>query len=85
MFRGYLILRFATITGGVVTAAILSTIVFSFGHGYEGNAGVATVGVMGLILAAVYLWRRSLIAPIIMHFLQDFVAIIVHPLILHKQ
>jgi membrane protease YdiL (CAAX protease family) len=81
---GYLILRLTAVTGGVGTAAILSAIIFSIGHGYEGTAGVATVGVMGLGLAAVYLWRRSLIAPVVMHFLQDCLAIVVLPLLLHQ-
>ena len=84
IFRGYLILRFEVLTGSPWAAAILSAAIFSVGHGYEGAAGVATVGVMGLILAGVYLWRRSLIAPIVMHFLQDFIAIFALPLLLHK-
>ena len=35
---------------------------------------------MGLFFALVYVWRGSLIAPIIMHFLQDFIGIVVLPL-----
>jgi CAAX protease family protein len=85
IFRGYLILRFEALTGSSTAAALLSAAVFSVGHGYEGTAGVATVGVMGLGLAAVYLWRRSLVAPVIMHFLQDFIAIIVAPLVTHAK
>lgn len=84
IFRGYLILRFAFLTRSRIAAAVLSAIIFSVGHGYEGTAGVATVGVMGLALAAVYLWRRSLLAPIVMHFMQDFIAIIAVPLVTHK-
>jgi membrane protease YdiL (CAAX protease family) len=38
-----------------------------------------TVGVMGLIFALLYLWRQSLIVPIVLHFLQDFLAIVVAP------
>jgi uncharacterized protein len=38
------------------------------------------VGILGLAFAAVYLWRRSLVAPIVMHFMQDFIAIIAIPL-----
>jgi membrane protease YdiL (CAAX protease family) len=79
IFRGYLILRFKTVTGSVVAAVLLSAIVFSLGHGYEGTAGVVTVGAIGVALALVYLWRKSLIAPITMHFLQDFVGIVLLP------
>jgi CAAX protease family protein len=80
IFRGYLILRLKAITTSPATAALLSAAIFSLGHGYEGSAGVVTVGVMGLVLGFVYMWRRSLVAPIVMHFLQDFIAIVLLPL-----
>jgi CAAX protease family protein len=79
IFRGYLILRFKALTGSGFAAALLSAAVFSLGHGYEGSAGVITVGVMGLVLAFVYMWRQSLVAPIVMHFLQDFIGIVLVP------
>lgn len=81
MFRGYLILRFRSIAGGSRSAALLSAVVFSLGHGYEGTAGVVVVGFMGFIFALIYLWRRSLIAPVVMHFLQDFIGIVLVPLL----
>jgi membrane protease YdiL (CAAX protease family) len=84
IFRGYLILRFKTATRSTVAAVLLSTVVFAVGHGYEGTAGVATVGFMGLVLAVVYIWRRSLVAPMVMHFLQDFISIVLVPLLMHK-
>ena len=79
IFRGYLMLRFRGATGNAGLAVLLSSFVFSLGHGYEGSAGVATVGVMGAVFAAVYLWRGNLIAPMAMHFLQDFTAIVLAP------
>ncbi len=81
IFRGYLILRFRSIARSSEAAALLSAVIFSLGHGYEGTAGVVTVGVMGFFLALIYLWRESLIAPAIMHFLQDFIGIILIPLL----
>jgi membrane protease YdiL (CAAX protease family) len=84
IFRGYLILRFEGTTGKIALAVAGSAFVFSLGHGYEGSAGVVTVGVMGLIFALVYLWRRSLVAPMVMHFLQDFLGLVVMPIVLRK-
>ncbi|MCL5264037.1 MAG: CPBP family intramembrane metalloprotease [Chloroflexi bacterium] len=81
IFRGYLILRFRNIAQSVPAAIILSAVIFSLGHGYEGSAGIATVGLMGVALAIVYVWRRSLVAPIVMHFLQDFIGIVLLPLL----
>ena len=81
IFRGYLLLRFKAITRSPVFAVFLSAAIFSIGHGYEGTAGVVTVGAMGVVLALVYLWRQSLIAPVTMHFLQDIVSIVLIPLL----
>ncbi len=81
IFRGYLMNRLKAVTGSTFWSLVLAAFIFSLGHGYEGTAGVVTVGVMGLTFGLVYLWRKSLVAPITMHFLQDFVAIILVPLL----
>jgi membrane protease YdiL (CAAX protease family) len=81
IFRGYLLLRLQTITGSPVAAVLLSSIVFSLGHGYEGTAGVITVGVLGVLFALVYLATGSLVAPIVMHFLQDSISLVLVPLL----
>ncbi|MBI3909720.1 MAG: CPBP family intramembrane metalloprotease [Armatimonadetes bacterium] len=81
IFRVYLILRFRGIGLSAVAAAVLSAAIFPLGHGYEGSAGVVTVGVMGLVFALIYMWRRSLVAPAVIHFLQDFIAVVLVPLL----
>jgi membrane protease YdiL (CAAX protease family) len=82
IFRGYLMNRFKAIAGSSLVSLLLSAFVFSLGHGYEGTAGVVTVGAMGLVFGLVFLWRKSLVAPMTMHFLQDFLAIVLLPLLL---
>jgi uncharacterized protein len=79
IFRGYLLLRFRNLDLGLPWAALLSAVIFSLGHGYEGTSGVVTVGAMGLTFAVIYLWRQSLVAPMVMHFLQDFTGIVLAP------
>jgi len=81
IFRGYLIRRFMSISSSPVFAVLLSSFIFSLGHRYEGTAGVATVFIMGTIFAIVYLWRKSLVAPMVMHFMQDFIGIVLMPMI----
>lgn len=81
IFRGYLILRFRALHKNPIVAVALSTAIFSLGHGYEGPAGLVAVLVIGAILALVYLWRGSLVAPIIIHFMQDFTGLILAPLV----
>jgi membrane protease YdiL (CAAX protease family) len=81
IFRGYLLLRFMNLGMGKAGAVIASSFIFSLGHGYEGSAGVITVGATGAVLAAIYLWRENLIAPIVIHFLQNLTAILLLPLV----
>jgi membrane protease YdiL (CAAX protease family) len=81
IFRGYLILRFMTITARPLAAVLLSSFVFSLGHGYEGSAGVVTVGFMGFVFGLIYIWRKSLVAPMTIHFLQDLSSILILPLL----
>ena len=79
IFRGYLIRRFTALTRNPIASLVLSSAVFAMGHGYERSGGVVGVGILGLIFGAVYLWRKSLIAPMVMHFIQDFIGIILIP------
>lgn len=81
IFRGYLILRLQAVTGSRGWAVLLSSLIFAVGHGYERTAGVATIGAMGAIYALVYLRTKSLAAPIVMHFLQDFIGIVLLPVL----
>ena len=81
IFRGYLLLRFRALTRGTFVPVVLSAVIFSLGHGYEGSAGAVTVGFIGAVFALIYLWRNSLTAPVVMHFLQDFAGIVLIPLL----
>ncbi len=81
IFRGYLLLRLGATIRSMGAAVIASSLIFALGHGYEGTVGLATVAVMGIVLALVYLWRGSLVAPMVIHFLQDFVGIVLVPLL----
>src|SRR5262245_3955352 len=81
MFRGYLLLRLRTLLRSPALAVLLSSVFFSLGHGYEGSAGLVTVGVTDAVFAVIYLWRRSLVTPITMHFLQDFLSIVLLPML----
>jgi CAAX protease family protein len=81
LFRGYLLLRLRAVLGSTSAAVMLSSAIFALGHGYEGSAGLVTVGMMGVVFALVYHWRGSLVAPAVMHFLQDFIGIVLVPLL----
>jgi membrane protease YdiL (CAAX protease family) len=78
IFRGYLLLRFPAVLRSTAASVLLSSAIFAVGHGYEGSAGLVTVGMMGAVFALVYLWRGSLVAPFVM---QDFLSIVLLPLL----
>lgn len=81
IFRGYLILRFAGVLGNRLSAVVASSLIFAIGHGYEGEAAIVTIGLTGLVFAIVYIWRQSLIAPVVMHLVFNLLAIVVAPLL----
>jgi membrane protease YdiL (CAAX protease family) len=81
IFRGYLLMRLSAVTSRPWAAVLLSAAIFSVGHGYEGPAGVIITGVVGIVYALIYLSRRSLVAPVVLHFLQDFTTILLLPLL----
>lgn len=76
IFRGYLIRRFKTATRHPWAAVLFSSLVFSLGHGYEGMSGVISIFCLGAVLAVIYLWRKSLVAPMVIHFCIDFSSIV---------
>lgn len=84
IFRGYLILRLKAATRSTAAAVLISSVIFSLGHAYEGTVGVVVVGLMGVVLALVYLWRSSLVASMTIHFLQDLVGVVLLPLMLQR-
>lgn len=79
IFRGYLLKRFQEITQSTTLGVLLSTLLFALGHGYEGSAGMVTVGYIGLVFSLLYLWQRSLIIPIVLHFFTNFLPMVIFP------
>jgi len=79
IFRGYLIHRFHRLSGSLPLAITASSLLFAIGHGYQGPSGVIVVGVIGFLLALVYVWRKTLVAVTTMHFLQNFIGIVLAP------
>ncbi len=80
IFRGYLMLRFNRLTGSLSASVIMSSILFSLGHGYEGFATMVTICISGMIVALIYVWRKSLVAPMVIHLLIDLYPLVLMPL-----
>jgi membrane protease YdiL (CAAX protease family) len=80
-YRGYALERLQSLTGRKSLAVVLTLIPFALFHFRQGPAGILIAGVMGLILALIYLKRRSLPAVMFAHFTVDFVPNVLLPLL----
>ncbi len=73
-FRGFMIERLTEIFGSRWGAAAVSLATFTYLHlGYWGWAHLMIAGFGGIVLTALYLWRRDLAANMIAHLLTDAV------------
>lgn len=72
LFRGYPIERIKELTGKSWIAAAVSWAAFTIAHlGSWGWAQLIVAGFGGIVLTALYLWRRDLPCNILAHFIAD--------------
>jgi membrane protease YdiL (CAAX protease family) len=70
LYRGYLI-WYVSSWIGVVPAALVASVIFGFGHAYQGPRGILVTSVVGVFMSAVYLVTGSLVASMVIHALMD--------------
>ena len=70
LFRGYLMWYFGAL-GPTWMALLVSSLLFGIGHAYQGAAGIAKTGAVGLFLGALYWLSGSLWIPIVLHAIVD--------------
>jgi membrane protease YdiL (CAAX protease family) len=73
LYRGFLLAVVAALLGGAPTPVLVAVagVAFGLAHAYQGVAGVLTTGVLGAVLAALYLGTGSLLLPVVLHALVD--------------
>ena len=73
LYRGFLLAVVAAIGGGLPTPALVAIAALAFGlaHAYQGVAGIVTTGVLGGVMAGLYLGTGSLLLPVVLHALID--------------
>ncbi len=74
--RAFILRRFQSHLGGAGIGLVLWSVVFGVGHYIQGAQGVVAAGLFGLIFGFVYLWRGSLIAPMMAHGAYDTIALL---------
>ncbi|MGY1746195.1 CPBP family intramembrane glutamic endopeptidase [Blastococcus sp. SYSU D00695] len=73
LYRAFFLAVVSAVTGGLPAAVLVAVAAVAFGlaHAYQGLGGVLTTGLLGAVLAAVYLNTGSLLLPVVLHALVD--------------
>ena len=65
--RGFIVHRFDQYLGGGAIGVIVYSVFFGLGHVEQGIDAVMATGVLGAVWGALYLARRSIVAPMTSH------------------
>ena len=65
--RAFVLHRFEQHLGGAVVGLVVFSAVFGLGHAIQGGAAVVVTALLGALWGVIYLWRRSVIAPVVSH------------------
>ena len=78
LWRIFALTRFEKWLGktGLVLALILGSIVFGFGHLYQGLSGLITIAIIGFLYALVYLRRRRALEAVFAHATFNMIGVI---------
>jgi membrane protease YdiL (CAAX protease family) len=73
LYRGFFLAVVAAIAGGPPTGVlvVVAAVAFGLAHAYQGPAGIVTTGLLGGVMAAVYLQTGSLLLPVLLHAVID--------------
>ncbi|TFV61314.1 CPBP family intramembrane metalloprotease [Geodermatophilus sp. DF01-2] len=73
LYRGFLLAVVAAVGGGLPTSVLVAVgaVAFGLAHAYQGVAGMVTTGVLGGVLAGLYLDTGSLLLPVLLHAVVD--------------
>lgn len=65
--RAFLLTRFEQQLGGARIGLVVTSVAFGLGHLLQGFDAALATGTLGFIWGAMYLWRRSSVAPMVSH------------------
>ncbi|SNR33594.1 CPBP family intramembrane glutamic endopeptidase [Blastococcus mobilis] len=73
LYRGFFLAVVAALAGGLPTGVLVlvAAVAFGLAHAYQGRVGIVTTGVLGGVMAAVYLQTGSLLLPVVLHAVID--------------
>ena len=76
--RAFILKRFEQHLGGAIVGLIVFSLAFGAGHVIQGWDAALITALLGGIWGVVYLWRRSIVAPVVSHSCFNVVEILRH-------
>lgn len=76
-FRSYLYTQLEDLKLGKIHIIITVNLIFSLGHFYEGYAGGLNALILGSYFSIIFLWKRNIHIPAIVHGLYNFTALMI--------
>jgi uncharacterized protein len=69
LYRGFFLAVVAALAGGLQTwlLVVVAAAAFGLAHFYQGAVGILTTGLLGGVMAALYLQTGSLLLPVLLH------------------
>jgi membrane protease YdiL (CAAX protease family) len=69
LYRGFFLAVVAAVSGAPRTwvLVLVAAVAFGLAHAYQGRAGVVTTGLLGGVMAGLYLQTGSLLLPVLLH------------------
>lgn len=76
VFRGFLLTRLRAIFKTWWLAVPIGSILFGVAHSYEGGLAMVVIGFLALVMSLLFVWRRSLVPGLVLHWLHNVGAIL---------
>lgn len=74
--RAFVLHRFSQRLGGPVVGLLVTSVLFGLGHLLQGADAAVITGLLGALWGLYYLWRRSVIGPVVNHALFNTVELV---------
>ncbi|RBY85604.1 CPBP family intramembrane glutamic endopeptidase [Blastococcus sp. TF02A-30] len=73
LYRGFFLAVVSAVAGGLPAwlLVLVAAVAFGLAHAYQGRSGIVLTGVLGGVMAALYLDTGSLLLPVLLHALID--------------
>ncbi len=77
IFRGFVLTRLQAILRRWWLTIPVASVIFGAIHAYEGWLAMTMITILALVMGILFVWRRSLVAPMVLHWLHNMVTLLV--------